>query len=85
MVAVAAPGDEDGTEPPEGWAQTDPATGAPVGIDEGWGYAPGARADNELRSFVQDKLIDYPPAIERMLSVDVNRHLNTTERIMRLR
>ena len=81
VVAVAAPGDGDGTEPPEGWAQTDPATGAPVGIDEGWGYAPGARADSELRSFVQDKLIDYPPAIERMLSVDVNRHLNTTERI----
>lgn len=81
VVAVAAPGDGDVTEPPEGWAQTDPATGAPVGIDEGWGYAPGARADSELRSFVQDKLIDYPPAIERMLSVDVNRHLNTTERI----
>ena len=81
VVTVAAPGDGDGTEPPEGWAQTDPATGAPVGIDEGWGYAPGARADSELRSFVQDKLIDYPPAIERMLSVDVNRHLNTTERI----
>ena len=81
VVAVAAPGDGDGTEPPEGWAQTDPATGAPVGIDEGWGYAPGARADSELRSFVQDKLIEYPPAIERMLSVDVNRHLNTTERI----
>ncbi len=81
VVAVAAPGDGDGTEPPEGWAQTDPATVAPVGIDEGWGYAPGARSDSELRSFVQDKLIDYPPAIERMLSVDVNRHLNTTERI----
>ena len=81
VVAVAAPGDGDGTEPPEGWAQTDPATGAPVGIDEGWGYAPGARADSELRSFVQDKLIDYPPAIERMLSVDVNRHLSATERI----
>ncbi len=81
VVAVAAPGDGDGTEPPEGWAQTDPATGAPVGIDEGWGYAPGARADSEMRSFVQDKLIDYPPAIERMLSVDVNRHLSATERI----
>lgn len=81
VVAVAAPSDGDETEPPEGWAQTDPATGAPVGIDEGWGYAPGARADSELRSFVQDKLVDYPPAIERMLSVDVNRHLNTTERI----
>lgn len=81
VVAVAAPGDEDATEPPEGWTQIDPATGAPVGIDEGWGYAPGARADSDLRSFVQDKLIDYPPAIERMLSVDVNRHLNTTERI----
>lgn len=81
VVAVAAPVDGDATQPPEGWDAVDPRTGAPMGIDEGWDYAPGSRADDELRSFVQDKLVTYPPAIRRMLSVDVNRHLNTTERV----
>lgn len=81
VVAVAAPAEGDTTAPPKGWDETDPATNAPVGIDEGWNYAPGARAGDELRSFVQDKLVTYPPAIQRMLSVDVNRHLNTTERV----
>lgn len=81
VVPVATPGGGDATTPPDGWDTVDPRTGAPMGIDEGWGYAPGARADDELRSFVQDKLVTYPPAIRRMLSVDVNRHLNTTERV----
>ena len=81
VVAVAAPVDGDATQPPEGWDAVDPRTGAPMGIDEGWDYAPGSRADDELRSFVQDKLVTYPPAIRRLLSVDVNRHLNTTERV----
>lgn len=81
VVAVAAPSDGDATAPPEGWAEADPATGAPVGIDEGWDYAPGARADDDLRTFVQEKLIDYPPAIERALSADVNRYLNATDRV----
>lgn len=26
---------------PDGWQTTDPRTGAPVGIDKGWAYAPG--------------------------------------------
>ena len=81
VVAVAAPGPDDATEPPDGWGDVDPRTGAPVGIDEGWDYAPGARADDELRSFVQDKLIDYPPAIARALSVDVNRYINATDAV----
>ncbi|MGP1628326.1 MAG: phage head morphogenesis protein [Giesbergeria sp.] len=72
VVPVAAPGDGDATDPPEGWNALDPQTDAPIGIDEGWDYAPGARADDELRTFVQDKLIDYPPAISRALSADVN-------------
>jgi hypothetical protein len=79
VVAVAAPGADDASEPPEGWGDTDPRTGAPVGIDEGWDYAPGARADDDLRSFVQDKLIEYPPAISRALSVDVNRYVNAEQ------
>lgn len=81
VVAVAAPDGEDATLPPEGWDETDPRTGAPVGIDEGWNYAPGARASDELRSFVQEKLIEYPPAISSALSRDVNRYINAEQRV----
>jgi hypothetical protein len=79
VVAVAAPGPDDATAPPDGWSDVDPRTGAPVGIDEGWDYAPGARAEDDLRSFVQDKLIDYPPAISTALSRDVNRYINAEQ------
>ena len=79
VIAVAAPGADDATAPPEGWDAVDPRTGTLVGIDEGWDYAPGARADDELRSFVQDKLVEYPPAISKMLSADVNRTINAEQ------
>lgn len=81
VVAVAAPGDGDATTPPDGWDAIDPRTGAPAGIDEGWDYAPGARADDDLRSFVQEKLIDYPPAISAALSRDVNRYINAEQAV----
>jgi len=81
VVAVAKPGDGDATQPPAGWNQVNHATGAPDGIDEGFDYAPGAKADTDLRTFVQDKLISYPPAVEKALSADVNRYLNAQERI----
>ena len=81
VVPVAKPGEEDATTPPEGWDATDPRTDAPVGIDEGWDYAPGARANDEMRSFVQDKLIQYPPAIEKALSVSLNRQINATAKV----
>ena len=81
VVPVAKPSEGDATSPPDGWSDDDPRTGAPAGIDEGWDYAPGARVDDDMRSFVQDKLIEYPPAIEKALSVSVNRYLNATERV----
>jgi len=62
--------------PPAGWDTLDAKTGAPVGIDKGFDYAPGANSDTSLRQMVQDKLIDYPPAITRALSHDVNRYIN---------
>ena len=34
---------------------------------------------DELRSFVQDKLVEYPPAISKLLSADVNRTINAEE------
>lgn len=65
-------------EPPQGWKTTDPKTGAPVGIDKGFDYAPGANTQTPLRQFVQDKLITYPDAITRVLTVDVNRFVNAS-------
>lgn len=81
VQAVAAPGDGDATEPPDGWDDIDPATDAPIGIDRGWDYAPGAATDTELRTFVQDKLISYPPAISKALSGDVNRYINAEDKV----
>ncbi|GKT18669.1 head morphogenesis protein [Acidovorax sp. SUPP2522] len=79
VVAVAAPREGDSSEPPDGWDAVDPRTGTPAGVGEGWDYAPGARTDDDLRSFVQDKLIDYPPAIGKALSADVNRYINVED------
>lgn len=33
---------------PSGWRMTDARTGEPVGIDRGWGYAPGASVVDEI-------------------------------------
>jgi hypothetical protein len=38
-------------------------------------YAPGANTDTSLRQMVQDKLINYPPAIRKALSHDLNRYV----------
>lgn len=65
-------------EPPAGWKTIDPKTGAPVGIDKGFDYAPGANTQTPLRQFVQDKLVTYPNAIATVLSRDVNRYVNAT-------
>ncbi|MDR2015550.1 MAG: hypothetical protein LBP99_08045 [Azoarcus sp.] len=79
--AVPAPADGAATEPPAGWDTPDPKTGVPPGIDKGWGYAPGARTDVSMRQFVQEKLISYPPAIQRALVKDIGKKLCATERI----
>lgn len=44
-------------EPPEGWTQVNPKTGAPVGIDKGFDYAPGANSSTPLRKLIDDRLI----------------------------
>lgn len=48
----------------------------PEGVDRGWDYQPGAGVDTSLRQLVSDKLIRYPPAITKALSVDINRYIN---------
>jgi hypothetical protein len=64
-------------QPPDGWDALDAKTGAPVGIDKGFDYAPGANTATSLRQMVQDKLINYPPAISKALTHDVNRYIET--------
>lgn len=63
---------------PKGWDTIDPRIGAPRGIDKGFDYAPGASVGMPLREAVQNKLINYPPAIAKALSADVNRYINAT-------
>ncbi len=60
---------------PQNWNQIDPKTGTPVGIDKGFGYAPGASVNMPLREMVANKLVSYTPAISKMLSHDVNRYV----------
>lgn len=75
IKAVRGPAEGDATAPPEGWDAISAKTGAPAGIDKGWAYAPGARADMPLREMVSDKLITYPPAITKALSYDLSRYV----------
>lgn len=49
--------------PPEGWEALDPKTGAPVGIDKGFDYAPGANAATPLADLVDQKLLRLNGAI----------------------
>lgn len=64
------------TAPPQGWDKIDPKTGEFVGIDKGFGYAFGASVDVPMREFVQQKLIQYPAAITRALSKEINKHID---------
>lgn len=51
------------TEPPAGWDAIDPKTGAPVGIDKGFDYAPGASVNRPLKDFIDQKLIKLDASI----------------------
>jgi hypothetical protein len=75
---VKAPRAGDKTEPPAGWDALDPKTGAPVGIDRGFDYAPGANRTTPLRQMVQDKLITYEPAIAQALSAGLTRQIQAS-------
>lgn len=57
VFAVEAPAPGAKTAPPAGWDKTNLATGAPVGIDKGFDYAPGANAATPLRELIDQKLI----------------------------
>lgn len=50
-------------EPPPGWDQVSEKTGAPVGIDQGWGYAPGANTERQFKELIDAKLINLDAPI----------------------
>jgi len=58
-------GGDPGKTLPEGWDRISPKTGAPVGIDRGWDYAPGATVTDTIRD-LSGKLDRLPerPAID---------------------
>lgn len=59
---VRAPAAGAPQQPPAGWEEIDAKTGAPVGIDAGFDYAPGAEATTPLVALVDRKLfrLDAP-------------------------
>ncbi len=58
------------TEPPAGWDEISEKTGAPVGIDKGWAYAPGASLKDELQTVVDDKNKKLPAPLAAALEAD---------------
>ena len=50
-------------EPPAGWQEPSKKTGAPVGIDQGFDYAPGASTQKPLMDFVEKKLINLESSV----------------------
>ena len=71
VTAVAAPKAGDATEPPEGWDDIDEKTGAPAGIDKGWGYAPGASNTDDLKELARQKAKTLPAPLGKALEKDV--------------
>ncbi|MDR2261066.1 MAG: hypothetical protein LBE06_09125, partial [Azoarcus sp.] len=63
VSAVSEPAPGAATEPPAGWDAINPRTGAPPGIDKGWGYAPGASRAEALRGFAETKAGKLPEAL----------------------
>ena len=64
---VPARGDEAIKEPPHGWDKLDPKTGAPVGIDRGFDYAPGESLKSTFKSIIDNKSTLWPEEITATL------------------
>ena len=61
-----------GKELPPGWDRIDPRTGAPAGIDKGWGYAPGATVAEDVLAAVARKADALPDAIASDLTAAID-------------
>ncbi len=71
IVAQRQPGKGDKARPPDGWDKIDSKTGEQVGIDKGWGYAPGASNADELRQAMLAKAAKLPPELGDALAASI--------------
>lgn len=71
IVARAKPRNGAITIPPSDWQRIDEKTGAPIGIDKGWAYAPGANAQGELDTFINDKAASLPDPLRKAFLRDM--------------
>ena len=76
IVARAKPLDNAITIPPEDWQRIDDDSGVPLGIDKGWGYAPGASLRDELKAIVDTKAAQLPAPLATALQADAARVLD---------
>ena len=53
---------------PDNWQALDPRTGAPVGIDKGWAYAPGASVVDDLAEVLTAKATTLPDQLALALT-----------------
>lgn len=53
--------------PPAGWDAIDPRTGEQVGIDKGFGYAPGANVKTSFNTIIERKLINLDSAVGTLM------------------
>jgi len=62
MAAAIALGGKPGLKLPDNWDAINPKTGAPVGIDKGWGHAPGMGISDLVNSLAK-KIDGWPPQV----------------------
>ncbi len=65
-------GGKPGKELEDGWQNLDPKTGAPVGIDKGWSYAPGGTVSADIISAVVQKAKQLPLPLGDELMADLD-------------
>ena len=71
IVARMRPLDNAITIPPSDWQRIDEKTGAPIGIDKGWAYAPGANVKGELEQLVKTKADSLPAQLAKDFTDDM--------------
>ena len=59
------------TDPPDGWDEIDPKSGAPVGIAKGFDYQPGASLVDTMEKFIEEKQARLSAPLADDFSADV--------------
>lgn len=73
IVARVKPRPDAITIPPSDWQRIDDKTGAPIGIDKGWAYAPGASLPRELDSIIKGKAAALPKPLADAFTADMRK------------